>query len=150
MKARKSIVIAAGVAAAVLCTSVLMAGGDRDKVPPPRDVTLTGKIVDLQSFMTDKFESSDHAKCTQRCIQAGVPAALETEDGLIVIGEGPKGPARTIAPLAFRYAELKGKLYERQGIKYIDVASAKAAKDPESEEDTEEDWDSEGDWDDDG
>ena len=146
MKTQRSIVIAAGVAAAVLCTSVLIAGGDRDKVPPPRDVTLTGKIVDLQSFMTDKFESSDHAKCTQRCIQAGVPAALETEDGLIIIGEGSKGPARTITPLAFRYAELKGKLYEREGIKYIDVASAKAAKDPESEE---EDWESEDDWDDD-
>jgi len=146
MKTLRSIVIAAALAAAILCTSVLMAGGDRDKVPPPRDVVLTGKIVDLHSFMTDKFESSDHAKCTQRCIQAGVPAALETEDGLIIIGEGSKGPARTITPLAFRYAELKGKLYEREGIKYIDVASAKAAKDPESEE---EDWESEDDWDDD-
>ena len=150
MKTQRSIVIAAGVAATVLFGSVLMARGDRDKVPPPRDVTLTGKIVDLHSFMTDRFESSDHAKCTQRCIQAGVPAALETEDGLIVIGEGPKGPARTIAPLAFRHAELKGRLYEREGIKYIDVTSAKAAKAPESEEDTEEDWDSEGDWDDEG
>lgn len=150
MKTQRSMVIAAGVAAAVLFTSVLMAGGDRDKVPPPREVTLTGRIVDLQSFMTDKFESSDHAKCTQRCIQAGVPAALETEDGLIVIGEGLKGPARTIAPLAFHYAELKGKLYEYKGIKYIDITSAKATKDAESEEDTEEDWDSDPGWDDEG
>ncbi|UCC30062.1 MAG: hypothetical protein JSU86_17925 [Phycisphaerales bacterium] len=149
MKTQRSIVIAAGVAAGVVFTSVLMAGGDRDKVPPPRDVTLTGKIVDLHSFMTDKFESSDHVRCTQRCIQAGVPAALATEDELIIIGEGQKGPARTIAPLAFRYAELKGKLYERKGIKYIDVASVKAAKDPESEEDMEEDWETDRGWDDD-
>ena len=146
MKTQRSIVIAAAVAAAVLFTSVLVAGGDRDKVLPPRDVKLTGKIVDLQSFMTGKFESTDHIKCTERLIQAGVPTALETEDGLIIIGEGPKGPARTIAPLAFRYAELKGKLYERHGIKYIDLESAKAAKDPESEEDTEEDWDADSSW----
>ncbi len=149
MKTQRCMVIAAGVAAAVLFTSVLMAGGDRDKVPPPRDVTLTGKIVDLQSFMTDKYESSDHIKCTQLCIQAGVPAALETEDGLIIIGEGPKGPTRTIAPLAFRYTELKGKLYEQKGIKYIDIESAKTVRDPDSEEDTEEDWEDEGGSDDD-
>ena len=149
MKTQRSIVIAVGVAAAVVFTSYLMAGGDRGKVPPPRDVTLTGKIVDLQSFMTGRFESSDHVRCTQRCIHAGVPAALETEDELIIIGEGMRGPARTIEPLAFRYAELKGKLYEHRGIKYIDIASVKAAKDPETEEDIEEDWESDSGWDDD-
>jgi len=148
MKRQESVVIAAGVAAAVVFTSVLSAGGGRDKAPPPRDVTLTGKIVDLHSFMTEKYESIDHVKSTQRCIEAGVPAALETEDGLIILGEGSKGPTRTIIPLAFQYAELKGKLYEREGIKYIDVASAKAAKTPESEEETEEDWENEQDWDD--
>ena len=148
MKTQRNIVIAAGVAAAVLFTSVLIAGGDRDKVPPPQDVTLTGKIIDLHSFMTDRFESSDHVKCTQRCIKHGVPAALETEDGLIIIGEGPKGPKRTIEPLASQYAELKGKLYERKGIKYIDIESAKAAKDPRAEEDVEEDWDTDSGWDD--
>ena len=150
MKAQRSIVITTVVVAVVMFTSVLLAGGDRDRTPPPRDATLTGKIVDFHSFMTGEFESSDHAKCAQRCIQAGVPAALETEDGLIVIGEGPKGPACTIAPLASRYAELKGKLYEREVIKYIDVTSAQAAKDPDSEEDPEEDWQSTGDWDDEG
>lgn len=149
MKKQRSMVIAAVVAGAVLFTSVLMAGGDRDKVPPPRDVKLTGKIVDLQSFMTGKFESTDHIKCTERCIQAGVPAALETEDGIIIIGEGPRGPARTLAPLAFRHAELKGKLYERHGIKYLDLESAKVIKDPESEEDEEVDWETGDGWDDD-
>ena len=149
MKTQRSIVIVAGVAAMVLFGSVLMARGDREKSPPPREATLTGKIVDLQSLMTGKFESSDHATCTQRCIQAGVPAGLETEDGLIIIGQGPKGPARTIAPLALRYAELKGKLYECKGIKYIDIESATAIRDPDSEEDTEENWEPQSGWEDD-
>ena len=147
MKMQRSTVIAGAVAGAVVFTSVLMAGGDRDKAPRPREVTITGKIVDLQSFMTGKFESSDHVACTQRCIQSGVPVALETQDGLIIIGEGTKGPARTIAPLAFQYAELKGNLYDHLGIKYIDVASAKAAKDPGLEEEVEESWETDPGWD---
>jgi hypothetical protein len=137
-KQRTRNTIIAGVVG-VMFVSALYAAGDRDKNPPPRDVTLTGKIVDLQSFMTGKFASSDKAKCTRDSIRGGVPAALETKDGLVVIGEGTKGAARTIAPLAFQDAELKGKLYEKHGVRYIDITSAKAAKpEPEPEPDTEE------------
>ncbi|MGB2987489.1 MAG: hypothetical protein WBE26_16620 [Phycisphaerae bacterium] len=123
----------------VVLVSVICAAGDREKNPPPRDVTLTGKIVDLHSFMTDKFESSDKAECTRDSIRAGVPAALETEEGLVLIGEGPRGAARTIAPLAFQAVELKGKLYEKHGLRYIDVTSANAVK-PEAEPEDEDPW----------
>lgn len=143
----RSIGATAAVVAVVLFASVLVAGGDRDKNPVPKDVTLTGRIVDLQSFMSGKFESSDRLKCTQRCIQAGVPAALETEDGLIILGEGAKGPARTIAPLAMRHVELKGKLYEHKGVKYIDVTSAKPTKQLENAEETDSDTEPDAGWD---
>lgn len=127
--------------AGVVLVSVLCAAGDRDKNPPPRDVTLTGTVVDLHSFMTERYESSDKAKCTRDCIRAGVPAALETQEGLVVIGEGTKGAARTIMELAFQTAELKGKLYEKHGLRYIDITSAKAAKPkPEPEPDVEDPW----------
>ncbi len=124
----------------VMFVSALCAAGDRDKGLSPRDVTLTGKIVDLQSFMSGKFTSSDKVKCTRECIRAGVPIAIETEMGLIVVGEGTKGSARTLAPFAFQYAELKGKLYDKHGLRYIDITSAKAVKpkfDPVSEQDEE-------------
>lgn len=127
----------------VMFVSVLCIAGDRDKNPAPRDVTLTGRIVDLQSFMNGKFASADKARCTRECIRAGVPAAIETDDGLIVIGEGTKGAARTLAPFAYENAELKGKLYERHGLRYIDITSAKAARAkpaPEPEADVEEPW----------
>ncbi len=130
----------------VLLVSVLCAAGDRDKNRQPRDVTLTGKVVDLHSFMTEKYESSDKAKCVRDCIRAGVPAALETQEGLVLIGEGNKGAARTIMSLALETAELKGKLYEKHGVRYIDMTSAKAAKpepEPESEPDAEDSWTSE-------
>ena len=117
------------------------AAGDDQKNESPRDVTLMGKVVDLHSVMMGKFESSDKVKCTRDCIRAGVPAALETENGLILIGEGTKGAAKTLAPLAFQDVELKGKLYERYGIRYIDITSAKAARtEREPEPEAERPW----------
>jgi hypothetical protein len=131
MKRKAAVVLA--VVAAVAITSSLLAGGDEKKTAP-RDVTLTGKIVDLHSYMTERFVSSDHVKCTENCIRAGVPAALETEDGLVIIGQGVTGAARTLAPLAFQQVELKGTLHERHGIRYIDLTSATVASPEEMEE----------------
>ncbi len=139
MSHRRIVGRAATAVAAMVVVSVLHAEPERGKTPPPRDVTLTGKIVDLQSLMTGKFKSSDHKRCTRDCIRAGVPAALQTDDGIVIIGEGDKGPQRTIMPLAFQLVELKGKLYEREGLRYIDITSAKAAK-PRPEPVEEDPW----------
>ena len=122
---RQAAVVAVTVVAVVVLASVLQAGPQRDGQVAPREVTLTGKIVDLQSYMTEKFSSADQAKSVRECLHHGVPAALETEEGLVVIGQGWKGPARTIADLALQNAEVKGKLYERHGLRYIDITSAK-------------------------
>jgi hypothetical protein len=138
------------VAAVLITVTALQAGGERTPTPPAREVTMVGKIVDLHCFMTDKFPSADHVKCTRECIRAGVPAALDTEVGLIVLGHGPKGPARMIDELALQHAEIKGKLYERNGLRYLDVTAAKVVSLPEppkpfdpeiEEEEVEEDFD---------
>ena len=93
----------------------------------PREVTITGKVVDLQGFMTGQFPSADHAKCTADCIKNGVPAGLETSGGLIVLGQGANGPSKALLPLAFQQVEVKGKLYEKGGTKYLDIASVRKA-----------------------
>ena len=49
---------------------------------------------------------------------------METEKGLIVIGMGERGPSRTLIPLALKKVEVKGKLYEKDGLQYLDMASA--------------------------
>jgi hypothetical protein len=137
--------VAAVIAVAV---SALQAGDERTNPPAPREVTLIGKVVDLHCCMTGKFPSTDHAKCTRQCIMAGVPAALQTEDGLIVLGQGPKGAARTVADLAFKTVEVRGRLYEQHGLRYLDLTTAKALTMPEppalTEEYFEEDEDDEG------
>ena len=150
MKYQRTVAIAvAAVAAATILASALYAGDKQDrqdKKRAPREVTLTGKVVDLHCYMTERFPSADAVKSTRECLRVGVPAALETDDGLIIIGKGPKGPAQDIAPLALQNVELKGKLYERHGLRYIDVVSAKAAKKTppvkEEAETDEDDWES--------
>lgn len=128
-----------GILTPVIVVAAIAAGPGQEGPKKPRDVKVTGRVVDLHSYMTGKFLSSDKAKCTRDCILAGVPAVLETEDGLVLIGEGPKGAARTLAPLAFQNAEFKGKLYEKHGLRYIDITWASPAKtEPEPEPEIEE------------
>ncbi|UCF34620.1 MAG: hypothetical protein JSV78_04810 [Phycisphaerales bacterium] len=137
MRNRNVVGLVAAIAiGALVLTTALQAGDRTEKDPQPRDVTVIGRVVDLQNFMTGKYASSDHAKCTRDCIRAGVPVALQTEEGLIVIGQGEKGPQRIITPFAYQEVELKGKLFQRHGLRYIDVTSANVveAAEPEEEE----------------
>lgn len=123
----------AGAFVAVVFASTLLAVG-RPKQPKPEEVTLVGLVVDLQSYMTEKCSNDDYTKCTRDNIRGGVPAALETDDGLVIVGMGDKGPARLLVPLAYQNAEVTGVLYEQDGLMYIDMKSAKLYKE-ESEED---------------
>jgi hypothetical protein len=108
-------------------------GGER----PPREVTMTGRVVSVHAFMTGQFASPDQAKSTADNIRAGVPAALDTPTGLILLGQGTTGVGRTLIPLAFQEVEVHGKLYEKGGAKYIDIASVEAVGADEEEEEDE-------------
>ena len=122
MFGRRLIVVGStAVVVAVVCLATLQAQERREATTQGREVTLHGKIVDLQCYMTEQFPSSDKVRCTRECIRAGVPAALETTDGLVIIGKGHRGPAQDIAPHAYTDVHARGKLYERNGMRYIDL-----------------------------
>ena len=74
-----------------------------------------------------ELTSADEEKCVRDCLRNGVPAALDTDDGLVVLGKGTKGPKSTILTHAFKQIEVKGKLYEKNGLKYLDIESIKDA-----------------------
>ncbi len=118
----------------------------KPRTPPPRstqpqEVTLSGKVVDLQCYMTGKFIGKNPEAGSRNCIRRGVPAALETENGLIVLGMA-KGNSSKLAPHAMKLVELRGTLYEKHGVKYLEVASIKKLKalerKPEPEDEPEE------------
>jgi len=106
---------------------------------PPREVTMTGRVVSVHAFMTGQPASPDQAKSTADNLRSGVPAALDTPTGLILLGQGATGVGRTLIPLAFQEVEVHGKLYEKGGLKYIDIASVEAVAVEEEEEEDEKD-----------
>ena len=110
---------------------------------PPREVTMTGRVVSVHSFMTGQSASPDQTKSTADNIRAGVPAALDTPTGLILLGQGTTGVGRTLTPLAFQEVEVHGKLYEKGGLKYIDIASVDVIEVEEDEEEAEEEGEGE-------
>lgn len=149
---KRMILVLPGILTPVIVVAAMAAGPGPGGEKKPRDVTLTGRIVDLHSYMTGKFASSDPIRSTRACIQAGVPVAVEVPDGLIVVSQGTKGPRKMLARLAYQQVELKGRLYERGGLRYIDIFDADLAKsaeepadeepdDPDYVEPESEDWD---------
>jgi hypothetical protein len=91
--------------------------------PVGKEVTLKGRVVDLYCSMTGQYASEDHAKCTADCLKGGVPAALETPTGLVLLGQGKKGASAHLAAMAMVEVEARGKLYEKDGLKYLDFVS---------------------------
>ncbi len=108
---------------------------------PAKVVTLTGRVVDLHCAMTGKSKGADLAKCARECLAAGVPAALESQSGLIVLGHGDKGPNKLVQEFAHERVTVTGTLYDKGGIKYLDIETIRQ---PLTDEIDAEDADAEG------
>lgn len=102
-----------------------------------KEVTLTGRIVDFHGYMTGQMVSADPVRCTVDCIRSGVPAGLETETGLVILGQGVTGPMKTLLPFAYQDVEVKGKLFEKAGVKYLDLSSIRKVTESAEEEEEE-------------
>jgi len=134
MKARSKSGIVLLLAIGLAGGSALFAGNPRNKPSRARDLTVRGRLVDLRTYMTGKSSDENSVKGTQDNFRAGVPAGIETEEGLVLVGSADRGPARMIVPLAMQQVEAKGKLYEREGLKYLDMLTIQAQKGGGAEE----------------
>lgn len=110
----------------------------QEKQPKVKLVTLHGTVVDFYSYMTGQGAAAaksedDHLKLTRESIKNGVPACLETDDALIVLGKGAKGAVELVMPLAGQEVEVRGKLYEKDGMQFMDLVAIKAAQPEEKE-----------------
>lgn len=107
-----------------------------------QETTITGRVVDLHGFFTGKYASADKQRCTADCIRAGVPAGIETPEGLVIVGHGTRSAADLLAPLAWEEVQAQGRLYTKAGIRYLDLSAVKKATPkhedwPEDEEEEE-------------
>lgn len=136
-KASVVVLVVVGVVGLLATWSTLQAQGDTRAAQAAREVTLEGRIVDLHCFMTGQQPSTDTVKCTADCIRAGVPAALETSTGLFVLGQGAGGAVKTLVPMAYQEVEAHGKLYEKDGVKYLDIITIEMIEDEGADEESE-------------
>ena len=100
--------------------STLVARGGRDRPPKPQEVTLTGTITDLHSYVTDETQPARNA---QRLIRSGIPAILDTKAGPVLLGGVSKQYRKDLLKLVHEDVEVEGELYEKRGLRYLDVAS---------------------------
>ena len=101
---------------------------------PPRELTITGRLVSIHAYMTGQAGEENGAKAITDGLRAGGTAALETPTGLIVLGQGNTGGLRALLPLANEQVEAHGRLYEKAGIKFMDFDTVHAVTPPEEEE----------------
>jgi hypothetical protein len=86
----------------------------------PKDVTLTGEVVDLHCYMMDpkKAMGPEHADC----IRKGFPAGFVSSGQFyLIIGKGMDPAKEMLADMAGAKCELTGKLYEHNGVKAVEL-----------------------------
>ena len=49
------------------------------------DMTLEGEILDLACYLPQGARGADHADCAKKCVKAGQPMALITEEGTVYV-----------------------------------------------------------------
>jgi hypothetical protein len=96
-----------------------------------REASVRGYVVDLYSYMTETDDDDEAVKTSRKLIRSGVPVALLTDDGLVILGQGKQGPARLVETFAHKTIWAKGRLYQKDGLQYLDIRSVKAAREGE-------------------
>lgn len=99
-----------------------------------RQVTMKGRVVCLHTFMVGEEVTPEKVKAIADAIRNGAPAALETSTGLIVLGQGTTNPGRFIFPHALRNVEVKGRVHDKGGLKYLDFVEVKQVQQDQNEE----------------
>ncbi len=84
-----------------------------------------GEVVDLSCYLTAGKKGEGHKKCALMCAEMGQPVGLLTADGKLFLLIGPhEGTGLDDAKkLAGSQVDLKGKIFERDGLRAIEVAS---------------------------
>lgn len=99
---------------------------------PAREITLTGRVVTVQSYMSTSG-SGDATKATTDSLRSGGAAALESPMGLVILGQGNTGAMKLLLPMANQQVEAHGKLFEKGGVKFLDIDTIGVVEEDEDE-----------------
>lgn len=94
------------------------------------EVTLQGEVLDLACYIPKGAKGPDHADCAKKCVKAGQPMGLLTEDGavLVLAADHADGkPYEALKDWAGEMVKVTGDLSERDGIKVFTVTASHSA-----------------------
>lgn len=95
----------------------------KERTATGKEVTMTGPIQDLAGFMTGQYATTDHAKCAADALRAGQPAVIHSSSGVVLIGVGATGVSARLASYALQTAQLRGRLFQKNGLTYLEVTT---------------------------
>lgn len=128
MKIKSAVAIALAVLVAFVAFRPAFLARAGDERPSSRNASVRGFVVDLYSYMTGVESDEAAVKISRKLIRGGVPVALVTNEGLVILGQGKRSPARLVEVFAHQNIWAKGRLYEKNGVRYLDLRSARAAR----------------------
>jgi hypothetical protein len=119
--------------AAVVLAVFTIAIAAEEKKAEEKPVTIAGEIIDTGCYMSHGASGEKHKACGATCVAAGMPMGLLTEKGVLYLITQPhdnKDAYNKMKGWVGDKAEVTGMVYERGGMKSIEVASAKQAAAP--------------------
>lgn len=120
-----------------LAVMPLLAGG-----APRKPVTIRGEILDMGCFVSRGLAGQVHRECATKCLMNGVPVGLVTADSTVYFlsqnhdramdptGYGPPDPYELCRRSPALVMEITGIVWERKGIKELEVKAARVAPNP--------------------
>ena len=111
-------------------TIAIAAEEKKAEVKAAKPVTMMGEIVDTGCYLGSGAMGEKHKGCGTTCVAAGMPMGLLTEKGVLYLITQPhdnKDAYNKMKEWVGDKAEVTGMVYERSGMKAIEVSSAKHA-----------------------
>jgi hypothetical protein len=100
-----------------------------------KEVSLTGaQVIDLHCYTAGGLKGDAHKECAVACAKVGVPLGLLSQDGKIYVpvASGPMNNQAKLTEKLQPYAEglvnVKGTLFERNGLLGIEIESVEPVK----------------------
>ena len=109
---------------------------------PRQVVTIKGEILDMGCFISRGLRGQIHRECATKCLANGVPVGLITADSTVYYlsqnhdramdptSYGPPDPFELCRRSPAVIMEITGFVWERKGIKELEVKAARVAPTP--------------------
>jgi hypothetical protein len=129
-------------AIALLSTAIGAAAPTPPRGSAPKPVTIKGEIIDMGCYLSRGLRGAAHQECALKCLMSGIPMGLMTADSTIYLltqnhdrameprSYPPPDPFAVCKANAANQMLVTGLVWERDGIKELEVKAAKVAPAP--------------------